>query len=300
MEVAVKATEKSSEGISYSIIFLNSNYSTIWKEGELKSNVFIKNYSVSNNIDWIGRYKKLFKDTQIKFTNSGFELEFKDGTLQKYDKILPSPFSKSGTGFAIASNGYIVTNYHVIEDGIEISIRGVNGDFNKKYRAIVVANDKVNDISILKIKDPDFIKFGLIPYTISGKIIDVGTPIFSLGYPERAILGDEIKYTNGSISSKSGFQGDITNYQMTTPIQSGNSGGPVFNSKGEVIGISVSKIIKDNVDNVSFCIKTPYLLNLLESCDSNISLPISNQLSSKSITDQVKAIKNFVYIIEVR
>jgi S1-C subfamily serine protease len=299
-EVALKATEEYPEGVSYSIIFLKSSYSTIWKEGELKATAYFNNSSTSNSTDWLGKYKKLFLDAQITLTNSGFELEFKDGSLQKFDRIIPSPIAKSGTGFAISSSGYIVTNHHVIEGGIETNVKGINGDFNKAYRAIVVANDMVNDISILKITDPNFSKIGVIPYSISNKIIDVGTPIYSLGYPERAILGEEIKYTNGSISSKSGFQGDVTNYQMTTPIQSGNSGGPVFNTKGEVIGISVSKIIKDNVDNVSFCIKTPYLLGLIENYEPKITLPAISQLSSKSIPEQIKAIKNFVYIIEVR
>jgi S1-C subfamily serine protease len=154
-------------------------------------------------------------------------------SLEDIQKNVPT----SGTGFALSSDGYIVTNYHVIKGASNIVIRGVEGDFSKTYKAKLVIEDKNNDIAILKIDDITFKSFGIIPYVISNKSYDVGTSIFCLGYPLRATMGDEVKLTNGIISSKSGFKGDITTYQITAPVQPGNSGGPLFDDKGDLMGI---------------------------------------------------------------
>ena len=84
--------------------------------------------------------------------------------------------------------------------------------------------DLTNDL-ILKIEDNQFSGFGTIPYGVSSKMADVGESIFVLGYPLTQTMGDEIKLTDGLISSRTGFQGDIANYQMSAPVQPENSGG---------------------------------------------------------------------------
>ncbi len=105
-------------------------------------------------------------------------------------------------------------------------MKGINGDFSKSYSAKIIIEDKNNDLALIKIDDSNFKSTGTIPYVLGGQSIDVGNSIFVLGYPLRGSMGDEIKLTNGLISSKSGFKGDITSYQISAPIQPGNSGGP--------------------------------------------------------------------------
>lgn len=135
-------------------------------------------------------------------------------TLLKTWPTTPIPSSTqssqwSGTGFAL-KDGYIVTNYHVIEGAGSIEIFGVCGDFSKSYTANVIASDKNNDLALLKISSSDFTGFGPIPYGISNSTSEVGEDIYVLGYPLTSTMGDEIKLTNGIISSKTGFQGDDT------------------------------------------------------------------------------------------
>lgn len=214
-------------------------------------------------------------------------------TEKDYTKSQPS----SGTGFAITNNGFLVTNHHVIDGAQTITVRGINSDFTKKYSAKVIIEDKTNDIAIIKIDDPTFTGLGTIPYAIKNTQDDVGSSIFVLGYPLRATMGDEIKLTNGIISSKSGFQGDITAYQISAPIQPGNSGGPLFDDKGNLIGIVNAKHL--DAENVSYAIKILYLGSLVESGNEKIQLTMVNSLLGKSLSDQVKIIKKFVYIIEV-
>lgn len=201
----------------------------------------------------------------------------------------------TGTGYAVG-NGYVVTNNHVADGAKSITLKGVKGDMNKGYCAEVVATDKTNDIAILKITDSRFNGFGAIPYSVSSRMADVGEDVFVLGYPLTQALGNEIKLTNGIISSRTGYQGDVATYQMSAPVQPGNSGGPMFDSKGNVIGIVVAGV--PGAENVGYAIKTSYLKNLIESAGVNIKLPANNTVAGLSLAEKVKRVKNFVFYIE--
>lgn len=205
------------------------------------------------------------------------------------------PAEWSGSGFAL-KNGYIVTNYHVIDGAKSIKINGVNGNFNSSYNAMVVGSDKINDLALLKISDSSFTGFESIPYSISSNTSDVGEEIFVLGYPLTSTMGEEIKLTTGIISSKTGFQGDVALYQISAPIQPGNSGGPLFDKKGNVIGIVSAK--HEGAENVGYAIKTMYLRNLVESCANSSIIPNANTVSTLPLTGKVKSEKNFVFFIK--
>lgn len=204
----------------------------------------------------------------------------------------------SGTGFAITSNGLIVTNHHVVEGSKTIKVRGINNDFNRTYSAKLVISDKNNDLAIIKIDDYSFSNLGTIPYTIKPNVSNVGENIFVLGYPLRATMGDEVKLTDGIISAKTGFQGDVTSFQISAPVQPGNSGGPLFDSKGQIIGIINAKHL--GAENVSYAVKSSYLTNLIDLLDYPPALQNISTVNRKPLTQQVQIIKNFVYIIEVK
>lgn len=211
------------------------------------------------------------------------------------DAIISSQFeSWTGSGFALKNN-FLATNYHVIDGASKILIKGVRGNFNVTYNAEVVGVDKTNDLALLKITDNNFSGFGSIPYSISTSMLDVGAEIYVLGYPLTSTMGDEIKLTTGVISSKTGYQGDVSLYQISAPIQPGNSGGPLFDSKGNIVGIVSAKHM--GAENVGYAIKTSYLKNLVESCSSISILPSSNSVASFPLTSKVKAERNFVFYI---
>lgn len=211
-------------------------------------------------------------------------------------KIGGSGVSNSGTGFAITANGLLVTNHHVIDGAKTIKVRGINSDFNKTYKAKVLVSDKNNDLALLQIDDYGFTSLGTIPYTIKTGLAGVGESIFVLGYPLRATMGDEIKLTNGIVSSRTGFQGDITSYQISAPVQSGNSGGPLFDSEGNLVGIINAKHV--GAENASYAVKASYLSNLVDFLPSPPKLQKVNSLTGKTLTQQVELVKKFVYIIE--
>lgn len=199
----------------------------------------------------------------------------------------------SGTGFLISNDGYLVTCYHVIEDASQISVRGVNQDFDREYKAKIIATDKTNDLAIIKI---DCSLTNSIKYTFKWNVSDVGQNVFTLGYPLKTTMGEEIKLTDGIISSKSGFQGDITTYQITAPVQPGNSGGPLFDKNGYVIGIINAK--HTGAENAGYAVKSNILRNLIQSASNNILLPQTNYLKGRSLTAQVKLARKDVLLIE--
>ncbi|MFZ4546538.1 MAG: S1C family serine protease [Bacteroidales bacterium] len=248
-----------------------------------------------------------------KVENSNCYITFEQGIMNVYNnnektvyiklfpsvddvKIAPSTISSSGSGFAITSNGLIVTNNHVIDGAKTINVRGLNGDFDKTYSAKVIIADKNNDLCIIKIDDKGFSNLGAIPYVIKSSLAEVGENVFVLGYPLRASMGDEIKLTNGIVSSKSGYKGDITSYQTSAPAQPGNSGGPLFSGNGSLIGIINSK--NTEAENASYAIKASYLLNLINSLDNPPALQKVSSIAGKTLPQQVQIVKKYVYIIE--
>lgn len=285
---------------SYMLVYLSGG-SDPWVCGDVKGVLHKTATPGLFKVDWILEdmsFKKGLYGTietgSMKII--GFEEElFFVKTYPTYDgNKKSSSESRSGTGFALNSDGYIVTNYHVIEGGSEINIRGVNGNFSKSYPAKVIMTDLKNDLAICKIEN---VKIERPVYSFSFSTESVASECFTLGYPMKQILGDEVKFTDGRISSKSGFQGDVGSYQISVPVQPGNSGGPLFNSKGDIIGIVSAKIT--DAENVSYAIKSNQLLNLIETHTNPLVIPKDNLLKNNSLSEKIKRIRDFVYIIEV-
>lgn len=229
----------------------------------------------------------------------GFELEKTTNSQNSYD--ISKDWKGNGSGFFISKNGYLATNYHVIKDAKEIEIEYKKNDRYVKYKAEIVIADKKTDIAILKVNDLKFTPFNLIPYNFKLSLSDLGTEVFALGYPMALnFMGKEIKFTDGRISSQTGFQDDPTTYQTTTPIQGGNSGGPLFDHFGNIIGINSSGLDKSISDNVSYSIKINYLKNLMSLLPEEIDLPESKWISTKTLVEQIKILKNYVVLIKVK
>ena len=202
--------------------------------------------------------------------------------------------SWSGTGFAL--NGkYVITNHHVVDGARTLLVRGVRGDFTKTYNAVVVATDAMHDMAIIRIEDSQFPGFGEIPYTLKQGLSEVGEDIFVLGYPLLSSMGDEIKLTTGVISSRSGIQGDVSAYQISAPIQPGNSGGPLFDANGDVVGIVNAK--HRQADNAGYAIKSPYMRLFIQNSVGDKAIPTNRKMVGWSLVSKTKAVKPFIFII---
>ena len=204
--------------------------------------------------------------------------------------INESTCSGQGTGFAINENGYIVTNYHVIKNCDKIYV--ASNESPKEVEAKVIVRDKLNDLAILKIDN----YIAEIPYTFENNL-KVLEDVYAYGYPLTYQLGENIKATNGTISSLSAIDDDKRYIQHTAPIQPGNSGGPLFNSDGNIIGINT--YVHKTAENVSISVKSNLLLDHMR--ELNISIPQNNKLSYiLDNSGQYDIIKDYVYRIIVK
>lgn len=139
-----------------------------------------------------------------------------------------------GTGFAIDQRGTIVTAQHVIRGSTDVAVMFSGSD--EVFPASVVRVSAATDVAVLKIEQPppDFVA---LARTGSAH---VGLPVFTMGFPDPELLGMEPKFTDGTISALSGLKTDAALLQISVPIQPGNSGGPLLNDRGEVVGVVIS------------------------------------------------------------
>jgi hypothetical protein len=202
-----------------------------------------------------------------------------------------SSIESAGTGFFISSDGYVVTCAHVLEKADTIGVWvGADG-----YRATLVAIDESIDLAILKVdyKPSKFFRFANFD---SAHTAD---KVYALGFPLTHILGSEIRVTDGIISARDvsgriadesgtvSASGKAKNFQISAPVQPGNSGGPVINARFEVLGVVSSKLKNETATNVSFAVKNTFITPLL---------PQNVRISGGNVSSMQDAIRATVQI----
>jgi S1-C subfamily serine protease len=190
-----------------------------------------------------------------------------------------------------------------VEDAKELEVETiVNGEL-ETFIAEVVKVDKQIDLAVIKIIDPKFKKFQELPYNFNVELRPLGTSVYILGYPYDSVLSREVKFSNGAISAISGYNDKVAIYQLSAPVQPGNSGGPVFDDQGNLVAVIVSGLDKETykeAENVNFAIKTPYLKSLIDILPEKISLPHSTVLAGKPMVDQISVMKKYVVKISTK
>ena len=211
--------------------------------------------------------------------------------------------SSYGTGFILNSSSYIITNHHIVRGSKSIEIRYMNGE---KSKAEIIIKDEENDIVILKPVHIANIKILDLAVRDSSRV-GLGDGVYTLGYPIPEILGD-IVLLKGRVNSLSGVKKNPSVFLTNIPIQKGNSGAPVFNKDGEVIGLvrslldpSLTNEIKPQ--NLSFVIKSSYLKEMLFQVPEALNIPADLSLSVKPDTqkkDFIRNVGNNIVLIEAR
>jgi len=171
---------------------------------------------------------------------------------------------ESGSGAFISSDGLVLTAAHVVQGALRIEVVTATGTF----AATVVKIDANNDVALLKCTGSNFTP---LPIATS-KEARAGATVFTVGFPNIQIQGFDPKLTSGEISSQTGFQDDPRQWQISVPIQPGNSGGPLCDENGNLIGIvestlnplTMAKIEGEIPQNVNYAVKSSYILPLLD------------------------------------
>jgi serine protease Do len=261
----------------------------------------------------------IIKNTHITYDEDNPYIEYNLETILL--KIYPSvtdeshikpPYKNlktSASGFLVTANGLVVTNYHVVENAEKIEVIFAQKNITKS--ASLKIRDIKNDIAILELKDFSFeeISSEPIPFTFADvSTVKVGQEVYTLGYPLGDIMGTKPRVSLGRINSLFGIQDDPRLYQISNPLQPGNSGGPLFNTKGELVGIVVSslnaKYLYESAgiipQNINFAIKSNYLQNLLFLIpEGKEAINRKNLFKSDLIEDQIEKITPFIVQIRV-
>ena len=211
--------------------------------------------------------------------------------------------SSYGTGFIINSSGYIITNYHVVKKSKSIDIKYLNGE---KSKAEIIIKDEENDIVILKPVHIANIKILDLPVRDSSRV-GLGDGVYTLGYSIPKILGG-IVLSEGTVISLSGNNKNPSVFLTNILIQKGNSGAPVFNKDGKVIGLVSTFLdytLTDDIkpQNLSFVIKSLYLKKMLSRVPEALIIPADLSLSAKPDTqkkDFIHNVGNNIVLIEAR
>ena len=217
-------------------------------------------------------------------------------TMNDAQRIQKAPETNAiagGTGFLIDGKGLLVTNAHVVKDATSLIIQNTRG---QQFRAKTVYVNPGTDIAIIKIDDQDFKPFTSLPYAIRKSSADLGEPLFTLGYPR-----EEIVYNEGYMSAKTGFKGDTMTCQIGVAANPGNSGGPVFNKYGEIIGIINTRL--QQAEGVVFAVTAKNIFASLEELKKdtafqNMKLPTSSNIKGMDRTQQVKKIEDCIFMVK--
>ena len=169
----------------------------------------------------------------------------------------------SGSGTVVSTTGHILTAAHVVVGATRLSIVTAQGTMTAR----VLHVDEANDLAVLKISSGTFVA---LPVALA-RNVRLGQTVATIGFPNIQIQGFSPKVTKGEISSVNGFRDDPRSWQISVPVQPGNSGGPLLDENGNLIGVVVSKLgmraaklTGDIPQNVNFAIKSSYALALLE------------------------------------
>ncbi len=170
----------------------------------------------------------------------------------------------SGSGFFITDDGYFITNQHVAGSGANVRIHTASGIIPAK----VIKVDEQSDLTLLKAEG----KFSELPVILS-RGVQLGATVATVGFPNIGLQGFSPKLAKGEIASLAGIQDDARHFQISVPMQPGNSGGALVDERGNVIGVVVAKLSQEAAlatsgsfaENVNYAIKSSYLLSFLES-----------------------------------
>ena len=201
-----------------------------------------------------------------------------------------------GSAFALNNKGYIVTSFHMVNGADSIFIE--NDQIDRACTKVIFTDANL-DLAILKIVNSDLVAKWRVPFSIKEKNADVGEKVFTLGYPR-----NEIVYGDGSLSSLSGYSNDKRMYQISIPVNPGNSGGPLLDENANVIGVIRGKISGE--EGTGFAIKSNEILKAISELESDslkqelMSQNKRNQnIKNLKRSEQIKLINPYVFNVLV-
>ena len=197
--------------------------------------------------------------------------------------------------FFVSSLGQLITNNHVIDccNSVKLNYAG------SEYTANTIASDKTNDLALLKTN----IKPKSI-FPINGEDATLLEEIFVAGFPLGKKVSAAIKVTSGRVSALAGYNDNYSNFQIDAALNHGNSGGPIVNKKGNVVGVAVATIDKSKAESFNFGIKSSVLTSFAKSNNVKLLSPNRRQMDMKDlgslVTDSTVMLECWMSIANIK
>jgi serine protease Do len=210
-------------------------------------------------------------------------------------KVVYAPANLEGSAFALNNQGYVLTSFHMVNGADSIFIQNSQ---TSRALATLFFSDPSLDLAVLKIQDDSISKGWDVPFTLKARSADLGDKVFTLGYPRRDVV-----YGEGALSSLSGYSNDTSMYQISIPVNPGNSGGPLLDEQGNVIGVIRGKI--SGAEATGFAIKANLITSAIRSSADSSSAsilgqnPKKNSLKLLKRSEQIKRINPYVFNVLV-
>ncbi|WP_316789473.1 serine protease [Pedobacter frigoris] len=251
-------------------------------------------YSIQQNTEQIGKVELMNRDlAKIKTSTNNLIRKINSGNAGATKNLKPANYG--GTGFALTSNGYILTNLHVVKDADSVYVQDSKGN---EYKVRVIPIESQKDLAILKIESDSFTPLPNLPYRLKQNGVGMGDEVYTIGFPK-----DGAVYGRGYVSSKTGYNADdSTQYQVGIDVNPGNSGGPLLDQYGNVIGVISAKL--SQVDGATFAIKAKYIQEALnsiskDSLGKSATFNKRNSLQRLSRNQQFEKLKDYVFMVKV-
>jgi serine protease Do len=206
-----------------------------------------------------------------------------------------APANLEGSAFAVSAKGYLITSLHMVSGADSIFIQN---KFTERVNASLVFSDPRLDLAVLKVDNAEVVKAWKLPFRLNNDQGAVGDRVFTLGYPRKDMV-----YGEGSLSAESGYANDTSMYQISIPVNPGNSGGPVLDEAGNVIGVIRGKI--SGAEATGFAIKSNQILKALEKAGDDslaqIAKPYKLKRSLKGLrrSEQIRQIHPYIFNVLV-
>jgi TPR repeat protein len=204
----------------------------------------------------------------------------------------------TGSGFFITSEGYLISNYHVVKDAAKVRIVTSAGTVEAK----VIQTDAANDLALLKAEG----HFASLPVAPSRKV-QLGNTVATVGFPDPGLQGFSPKLAKGEIAALAGAGDDARYFQISVPVQPGNSGGALVDERGNVVGIVSAKLSAKAAlassgslpENVNYAVKSSFLLSFLESVP-DVANKLKDPLTAeRKFEDVVKSAQDAAVLVLV-
>ncbi|MEX0807167.1 MAG: trypsin-like peptidase domain-containing protein [Dongiaceae bacterium] len=198
----------------------------------------------------------------------------------------------SGTGMLLNARGNVLTNNHVIAECSRVTVRFAG---EPAADAALIASDPGNDLAVLRAATPleerPFVRFR------DGRSVRLAEEVIAIGYPLAGLLSSQVKVTTGTVNGLAGLYDDTRYLQISVPVQPGNSGGPLVDMSGNVVGVITGKLdalaiaeaTGDIPQNINFAIKTMVARNFLDANDIAYELaPSETMLTAADVAEQAR------------